>query len=598
MASTNGVSVVISPPNFDLDSYKLLNFNQSFEQLFDRACDDILSDQANLDASTSEDAAECISFTSSDGVADEPDTAVSASKKSRYVYVPPPGKIKHTYGKKGVAKRTITMIDSLSDDDDEVTRNPQKPSESNVDNFARAEAPLVDIHNSSLSGDHASDNISSDLDVVDAEKDGSVASLEPSNPDELTQGKDDPSESSVRDSAEPEEFHMETARFLDGSTDDALNGDINDEDAVEEEAMLAGPASPSPFASMAAAVPQAQPSATALFWQKKTSVLAAPSEVFNQDDLIKSEDEENQQPDGPDERDSDASCQNIDVADAEEAASSNRNSVGFETSTLDNAGSSNGHTDDALNGNLKDEAIEEDAIFGSLEPSKRDELMQFIVSHPFMQKGGYPVVRSERCEFVDHISTEAMRAGMDKMGVYLLIKYVRRLYLGMNSSLSKAAADALEGFEFGDERRKKRKRNPDKGGKKSKRKKRMRDNDDAAELVVSQMPVDGNGVDAEDDHVDYDMNDRHDSLPEVEAPDHHSSTKAKRNKRKRERQKKKKVEKHRESLSKAALRQSTPPAKEVKVSTPKKTPPKSPGSSRRSSHDELPADPGLWDVDF
>jgi hypothetical protein len=97
------------------------------------------------------------------------------------------------------------------------------------------------------------------------------------------------------------------------------------------------------------------------------------------------------------------------------------------------------------------------------------------------------------------------------------------------------------------------------------------------------------------------MNDRHDSLPKIEAPNHHSSSKAKRNKRKRERQKKKKADKHRESLSKAALRERTAPAKDVKVSTPTKsrgTPSKSPGSSRKSSHDELPVDPGLWDVDF
>ncbi|KAJ5826045.1 hypothetical protein N7474_003183 [Penicillium riverlandense] len=616
MASTNGVSVVISPPsNFDLDSYKLLNFNESFEQLFDRTCDDILSDQASLEASKSEDTGvENFSITSSDGVTDEPDPAGSASKKSRYVYVPSPRKIKYTYGKKGVTNRTITMIDILSDNEDEATQKRRKPSESNVDNFAGAEAPLVDMDNSALSSDFARNSSSSDVDVVEAEE---IASLEPSNQDELGQGEDERSESSAIISAEPEELQMETTGVLGGSTDDAPDRDVKDGVAIEEDAILAGPASPPSCASMASAVPQVQPSATALSWQNKTdalfgkttpekkSVLAASSEYLNQDDLMQSEgeDEINQQVDGPDERASDVSSRNIGAADAEEDAKSERNFVDIKTLTVDNVGFSNGHTDGALNGDLKDEAMEEDAIFASLEPSKRDGLMQSIVSHPFMQEGGYPVVRSERSEFIDHISTEATSAGMDKMSIYLLIKYVRKLYLSMNSSLSDADIDALEGFEFGDERRKKRKRNPDRPTKKSKRKKRLLDNDD---LPENTGPDESNETprNSQTDMPDASLEDSTlvpDNLLEVEVPDHHSSSKAKRNKRKRARQKKKKADKHRESLSKAALREGTPPAKDVTLSTPTKsrgTPSKSPGSSRKSSHGELPADPGLWDVDF
>ncbi|KAJ5204296.1 uncharacterized protein N7498_005175 [Penicillium cinerascens] len=113
-------------------------------------------------------------------------------------------------------------------------------------------------------------------------------------------------------------------------------------------------------------------------------------------------------------------------------------------------------------------AAEEDIIFASVEPSRRDELLHFVVSHSFMQNREAPVRRSLRRQFVKDMRREAASVGMNESAIDGLILYVRRLYLediGAQLERTGDAKDLPFGNEIDDEynerthRRKSRKRN-------------------------------------------------------------------------------------------------------------------------------------------
>lgn len=81
-----------------------------------------------------------------------------------------------------------------------------------------------------------------------------------------------------------------------------------------------------------------------------------------------------------------------------------------------------GNSDDAF-------VAEEDVIFACVEPSQRDHLLHYLVSHPFMQNRVQPVQRSTRRHFVGMMRKEAASVGMDEPAIDQLIEYVRKLYL-------------------------------------------------------------------------------------------------------------------------------------------------------------------------
>ena len=139
---------------------------------------------------------------------------------------------------------------------------------------------------------------------------------------------------------------------------------------------------------------------------------------------------------------------------------------------------SQGHADDPNDSesnseiakNIDDDlvAAEEDIIFASVEPSRRDELLHFVVSHSFMQNREAPVRRSLRRQFVEDMRKEAASVGMDESAIDGLVLYVRRLYLENMGAQPEGTRDAQD-LRFGDEiddeynerthRRKSRKRN-------------------------------------------------------------------------------------------------------------------------------------------
>lgn len=95
-------------------------------------------------------------------------------------------------------------------------------------------------------------------------------------------------------------------------------------------------------------------------------------------------------------------------------------------------------------------AAEEDIIFASVEPSRRDELLHFVVSHSFMQNREAPVRRSLRRQFVKDMRREAASVGMDESAIGRLILYVRKLYLEDTCAQPEDAGDAHD-LRFGDE---------------------------------------------------------------------------------------------------------------------------------------------------
>ncbi|KKK15287.1 hypothetical protein AOCH_004257 [Aspergillus ochraceoroseus] len=91
--------------------------------------------------------------------------------------------------------------------------------------------------------------------------------------------------------------------------------------------------------------------------------------------------------------------------------------------------------------------VEEDIVFGSVDPDKRDQLLQFIAAHSFMRKHKYPVKRSTRRKFIQDLNREATSSGLDQATLDRLRQHVKKTYL----ELFGTNAVYREGSEFGDE---------------------------------------------------------------------------------------------------------------------------------------------------
>ncbi|KAI9923949.1 hypothetical protein AWENTII_008334 [Aspergillus wentii] len=96
---------------------------------------------------------------------------------------------------------------------------------------------------------------------------------------------------------------------------------------------------------------------------------------------------------------------------------------------------------------VDDEVTEEDAVFASLGPDQREELRGFILSHPFMRKGKYPVKRSDRRRFTDAMRDEAGAVGMNEAATNRLLRFVKKTYF----DIYEISCPGLDGSEFGDE---------------------------------------------------------------------------------------------------------------------------------------------------
>ncbi|KAE8379318.1 hypothetical protein BDV26DRAFT_172473 [Aspergillus bertholletiae] len=102
---------------------------------------------------------------------------------------------------------------------------------------------------------------------------------------------------------------------------------------------------------------------------------------------------------------------------------------------------------DAYGGEGLEEVSEERFIFASVSEKEHDRLVKFLVAHPFMREGAYPVERSARRRFVSDVRREASVSGMDEGALGVLIKWIKKTYLEVCM-----VADAdKEGSEFGDE---------------------------------------------------------------------------------------------------------------------------------------------------
>ncbi|OGM45585.1 hypothetical protein ABOM_006236 [Aspergillus bombycis] len=93
------------------------------------------------------------------------------------------------------------------------------------------------------------------------------------------------------------------------------------------------------------------------------------------------------------------------------------------------------------------EVSEERFVFASVSEEEHDRLVEFLLDHPFMREGAYPVRRSARRRFVNDVRREASISGMDGSALGVLIKWIKKTYLEVCM-----VPDAdKEGSEFGDE---------------------------------------------------------------------------------------------------------------------------------------------------
>lgn len=97
------------------------------------------------------------------------------------------------------------------------------------------------------------------------------------------------------------------------------------------------------------------------------------------------------------------------------------------------------------------DAAEEDIIFALMEPTKRDEVLQFVVSHPFMMTPVQPVKRSDRRRFVDEICNKALSEGMGKKSVARFVRYVCRIYLDLANTQAMPSEGYHKDIPFGEE---------------------------------------------------------------------------------------------------------------------------------------------------
>ncbi|KAE8138824.1 hypothetical protein BDV38DRAFT_291868 [Aspergillus pseudotamarii] len=102
---------------------------------------------------------------------------------------------------------------------------------------------------------------------------------------------------------------------------------------------------------------------------------------------------------------------------------------------------------DACDDEELEEVSEEKHVFASVSEEEHDRLVKFLLGHPFMREGAYPVKRSARRRFISDVRREASISGMDEGTLGVLTKWIKKTYLEVCM-----VADAdKEGSEFGDE---------------------------------------------------------------------------------------------------------------------------------------------------
>ncbi|KAH8432663.1 uncharacterized protein LDX57_010290 [Aspergillus melleus] len=85
--------------------------------------------------------------------------------------------------------------------------------------------------------------------------------------------------------------------------------------------------------------------------------------------------------------------------------------------------------------------------FAQVDEEVQERLIRSISEHPFFRSDAYPVKRSERREFVNHMRQAAAGAGLDEDTTKNIIAYVKKLYL-----TSSGWGHVCEsGSEYGDE---------------------------------------------------------------------------------------------------------------------------------------------------
>ncbi|KAK1143610.1 hypothetical protein N8T08_006220 [Aspergillus melleus] len=85
--------------------------------------------------------------------------------------------------------------------------------------------------------------------------------------------------------------------------------------------------------------------------------------------------------------------------------------------------------------------------FAQVDEEVQERLIHSISGHPFFRDDAYPVKRSERREFVNHMRKAATDVGIDEGTIKSIIAYVKKLYL-----TSSGCGHVCEsGSEYGDE---------------------------------------------------------------------------------------------------------------------------------------------------
>ncbi|KAE8312022.1 hypothetical protein BDV41DRAFT_310705 [Aspergillus transmontanensis] len=102
---------------------------------------------------------------------------------------------------------------------------------------------------------------------------------------------------------------------------------------------------------------------------------------------------------------------------------------------------------DACDDEDLEEVSEERFVFASVSEEEHDRLVRFLVDHPFMREGAYPVERSARRSFISDVRREASISGMDEGALGVLTKWIKKTYL----EVCMVAHADREGSEFGDE---------------------------------------------------------------------------------------------------------------------------------------------------
>jgi len=402
------LAVIPPPPSFDPKTYK------PFGEEFDRTIDRILSEDANFD-SKDEDFP-VYSGGESAGTSNHPTPSDSNVEKSRFFPESPSMSGKSTTMSprrtpRTVARRDITVIHLDSDDEED------------ADLTGLLDMQEVETEKAGLGVEVNWNDDTNQVEDSQGGEDGPSYSTSNDQEANISDEEDDDEETTWFDASQgvADGPSHSISDHQEASLSDEEN---NDEEINRVEALQEGMDGPSGSIS--------------------NNLETNLSDEGHNNERTDSFDDSEGVADGP--HDSNSNNDGIldntnsvdaseEVADGPHDSKSNNDGI-FEIAT-------NHQADDPV-------AAEEDMIFGSLEPSRRDELLYFVASHSFMQNREVPVRRSVRRQFVNDIRRAAISAGMDESAVDALIFYVRKLYLENMSVQAEATEDAQD-LRFGEE---------------------------------------------------------------------------------------------------------------------------------------------------